>query len=82
MKPIHEIINRIRWDKVYADADFLIGYYDRLSESVMLVPFKDVYFDDDDHSAFQIVDDEGVTHNIPMHRVRSVYKNGQLIWHR
>jgi len=30
MKPIHEILNRIRWDREYARADFKVGYYDRL----------------------------------------------------
>ena len=82
MKAIQELLNRIRWDKEYAKADFTVGYYDRIENKIILVPFRELYFDDEDHFGFQVLDDEGVTHNIPLHRVKEVYKNGKLIWHR
>jgi uncharacterized protein (UPF0248 family) len=82
MKAIQEILNRIRWDKGYAKADFKIGYYDRVEKKTIFVPFREIYFDDEDHFGFQVLDDEGLTHSIPLHRVREVYKNGKLIWHR
>lgn len=82
MKVIQDLINRIRWDKEYAQADFTIGYYDRVEQKIILVPFRELYFDDADHFGFQILDDEGVTHSIPLHRVKELYKNGKLIWHR
>ena len=34
MMPIHELLNRMRWDKEFAKADFLIGYYDRLEKGI------------------------------------------------
>ena len=82
MKPIHEILNRIRWDKEYASSDFKVGYYDRLEDKVILVPFRELYFDDDDHFDFQILDEDGVTHTIPLHRIKELYKDGYLIWCR
>jgi uncharacterized protein (UPF0248 family) len=82
MKAIQELLNRIRWDKDYAKADFKIGYYDRVEKKIIFVPFREIYFDDEDHFGFQVLDDEGLTHSIPLHRVREVYKNGKLIWHR
>ena len=82
MQPIHELLNRIRWDKVYAQADFRIGYFDRVEDKLILVPFKELWFDDEDHFGFQILDEDGVTHHIPLHRVKEVYRNGELIWHR
>ena len=82
MKPIQDILNRIRWDKEFASAEFTLGYYDRVTDKVLLVPFRECYFDDDDHFAFQIIDAEGVTHNIPLHRIRSLHQNGKLIWQR
>ena len=82
MKPIQEMLNRIRWDKEFAKAIFKIGYYDRLEDKVIVVPFHEVYFDEQDHYNFQIVDDDGMTHTIPLHRIRELYKDGQLIWRR
>lgn len=82
MKPIQELLNRIRWDKEYAKAKFTIGYYDRIEDKIIVVPFRDLYFDDEDHFDFQILDEEGMTHNIPLHRVKELYRNGELIWHR
>jgi uncharacterized protein (UPF0248 family) len=82
MKPIHEILSRIRWDKEYAKADFRVGYYDRVENRLILVPFHDLWFDDEDRFGFQVLDGEGVTHHIPLHRVKAVYRNDELIWHR
>jgi len=82
MKAIQELLNRIRWDKEYAKADFTVGYYDRIENKIVLVPFRELYFDDEDRFGFQILDDEGVVHSIPLHRVKELYKNGKLIWHR
>lgn len=82
MKPIQDLLNRIRWDKEYAKADFGVGYYDRIEDKLILVPFRELYFDDQDHFAFQVLDEEGENHNIPFHRVKALYRNGELIWHR
>ncbi len=82
MIPIHELINRIRWDKEFARGQFTLGYYDRLADRIVLVPFESVYFDQQDHFGFQVVDAEGEVHSVPFHRVKQVYKDGELIWHR
>ena len=31
---------------------------------------------------FQVTDEDGELHNVPFHRVRDVYRDGKLIWHR
>lgn len=82
MKPVHEIINRIRWDEEYSKAEFSVGYYDRLEGKIIFVPFRELYFDKNDHFNFQLLDKEGVTHTIPLHRIREVHKNGEIIWKR
>jgi uncharacterized protein (UPF0248 family) len=82
MIPIHELLSRIRWDASFARADFVIGYYDRLSDAIRRVPFTALSFPPDDHFRFLLVDEEGALHHIPYHRVREVYRNGTLIWHR
>jgi hypothetical protein len=46
------------------------------------VPLRDVFFEPDDHFAFDLIDAEGELHSIPLHRIKQVFRNGELIWHR
>ena len=82
MIPIHELLNRIKWDDDFGQGEFVIGYHDRLEQAIVRVPLKALYFDKDDHYDFELIDDMGVTHSIPLHRIREVYRDGKLIWHR
>lgn len=82
MIPIHELLNRIRWDKTFAQGSFVIGYYDRIEEHVILVPISRVQLAPGNHFSFQVTDPDGNAHEVPFHRVRDVYKDGLLIWHR
>ncbi len=82
MIPIHELLNRIRWDKAYAQADFSIAYYDRVQDRLIRVPLGEIFFEPDDHFSFDLIDHEGVLHSIPLHRIKEVYRDGDLIWHR
>jgi len=80
--PIHELLHRIRWDQEFGAAEFVIGYYDRLDDRVIKIPLRELYFDSEDHFDFELIDVEGAHHTIPLHRIREVYRNGKLIWHR
>ena len=82
MAPIHELLNRIRWDPGFARGSFQLGYYDRAENRVILVPLKEVSFPAESPQTFQLADAEGQIHRIPFHRVREVYKDSQRIWHR
>ena len=82
MIPIHELLNRIRWDPEFARGNFELGYYDRAENRIISVPLKEITFPTESPSAFQLVDPEGQVHRVPFHRVREVYKDGQRIWHR
>ncbi|MEI8044386.1 MAG: DUF504 domain-containing protein [Verrucomicrobiota bacterium] len=82
MAPIHELLNRIRWDPGFARGSFQLGYYDRAENRVILVPLKEVSFPPERPQTFQLVDAEGRLHRVPFHRVREVYKDSQCIWHR
>jgi uncharacterized protein (UPF0248 family) len=82
MIPIHELLNRIRWDAEFAKGNFQLGYYDRSEDRIILVPFQDVSFSAQNPETFQVTDSEGQAHTIPFHRVREVYKDSQRIWQR
>jgi len=82
MIPIQELLSRIRWDPEFARARFRIGYYDRLEDRTVYVDFRELFFEPGDHFAFELVDIDGIVHHIPLHRIREVYRNGELIWQR
>lgn len=82
MTPIHELLNRIRWDAEFAKGNFQLGYYDRAENRIITVPFQAVSFPAESPQAFQLTDAEGQAHTIPFHRVREVYKDSQRIWYR
>jgi uncharacterized protein (UPF0248 family) len=82
MIPIQDLLNRIHWDQEFGKGSFRIGYYDRVKDCVIQIPLREIWFEDKDHFSFQLLDDEGETHMIPLHRVREVYRDGQLIWQR
>ncbi len=82
MIPIHELLNRIRWDDQFGDADFVIGYHDRFDENIIKISLKEIHFDKQDHFDFEVIDDMGELHSVPLHRIREVYRNGKLIWNR
>lgn len=82
MIPIHELLNRIRWDEDYGNADFVIGYYDRVENRIIKVRLKELFFDKEDHFDFELIDDVGEAHTIPLHRIKEVYRDGDLVWRR
>jgi len=48
----------------------------------ILVVDAGLAFPRDEHFAFEAVEDDGSTHSIPYHRVRAVWRDGELIWSR
>jgi len=82
MIPIQDLLHRIQWDAEYAKAEFEVGYYDRVDDRIVRVPFRRVHFEKGEHFAFEAVEDDGAVHSVPLHRVREVWCNGELIWHR
>ena len=82
MIPIQDLLHRIQWDTAFAKAAFMIGYYDRVEGKIILVPFRRVHLARGEHFSFDVEMDEGGTCMVPFHRVREVWRNGELIWKR
>ena len=78
MQPIQALLNRIRWDPEFGKQAFSLAYYDRLIN----VALREISMDPQDHFSFQLIDEEGECHHIPLHRIKAVYKNGEVIWQR
>jgi uncharacterized protein (UPF0248 family) len=82
MIPIQDLLHRIQWDPEFAKGEFVLGYYDRIEDRIVRVPFRRVNFEKGEHFMFEAVEDDGGVHSVPLHRVREVWRNGELIWHR
>lgn len=54
----------------------------RLEDRIVSVPFQELILEHGDHVSFQLIDGDGNICFIPLHRVRTVFKDGQIIWQR
>lgn len=82
MTPIHDVINRIIWDTEFGNADFVIGYYDRVFKRVVRVSFERIRIERGQHFGFDLIGHDGEARMVPFHRVREVSRNGELVWRR
>lgn len=82
MQPVQDILNRIRWDENWKGDEFKIGYYDRIEHRLIVVAFNEIRFPKGDHFTFEVIDRDGELHSVPFHRVKAIFRNGDLIWHR
>ncbi len=82
MKPIWDLLNRIRWDAEFGRGRFELGYFDRVKHQTLVVPFQALEFFPDNPHTFGLADEEGRFHRVPFHRVREVWKDGKSIWRR
>ncbi len=80
MIPFHELLSRIRWDAEFGKARFQIGYFDRKKQGLIHLPLEQIR--SEGGFSFQAIADDGTVHSVPYHRVREVWRDGELIWSR
>ena len=79
MQPLHRLLHRIKWDAEFGKGVFALGYYDRVARQEVIVPLASISLDANGMS-FQTED--GMVARVPLHRVRTVYKDGVVVWRR
>ena len=82
MIPIHKLLSRIQWDRDFGRGDFEIGYYDRILDTIIRVSFSKIIIDPASRDVIKVMDPDGEIHSIPLHRIKEVYKDNELIWQR
>jgi uncharacterized protein (UPF0248 family) len=80
--PIHALLSRIRWDPHFGRGRWEIAYLDRKRPGLVRVSLSEMQMNADSSFAFEVMDDEGVVHSVPYHRVRQVWRDGKLFWVR
>ena len=82
MKTILELLSEIRWSPELDPGDHEIGYYDRVERTIIRRKLASLYMDSSDKFAFTLRDGGGRELTIPYHRIKRVWRKGELIWSR
>lgn len=82
MQPIHELLSRIHWDEAFGNGQFELAYLDHACAQLKRISIERIDFKESSKFSFRVHCEDNSEQDIPFHRVREVYKNGELIWHR
>lgn len=82
MIPINELLNRIHWDPEYGAACFRLGYIDRLAGGMVQGRLREPFEREGEHFSVILWDEKGEPHEVPLHRIREVWRDGVLVWQR
>lgn len=82
MIPLHELLARIRWDEAFGAARFEVAYLDHAQRCLVRIALEELHPDTESQSMFCIMDGDGTLRSIPYHRVKQVFRDGELIWQR
>lgn len=82
MMPIHELLHRISWDPAFGAAHFRLGYIDRLAGGLVYGELRAPFWRQDEHFSVILWDEKGEPHEVPLHRIREVWRDKERIWQR
>lgn len=78
MKPIQDILNKIKWTGEDA-GKYTLGIYDRVKDAIFEIKMKDIIALD---KISMNIHQNNKEVDIPFHRIRKVWKNNELVWER
>jgi uncharacterized protein (UPF0248 family) len=79
MMPIQELFNKLKWDPNENPFTYSFFYLDRVAKKLREVKYKDIAEVKD--GFMTIVREERET-EIPLHRIRIVKREGEVVWER
>ena len=78
MQPIHELLNKIKWDKRENPNEYSIFYFDRILKKLIKIPYNKIKRVE---GIFMVLDNEDES-NVPLHRIKKVTRNNIIVWQR
>ena len=78
MQPIHELLNKIKWDKRENPNEYFIFYYDRILKKLIQIPYNKIKRIE---GSFMVLDNEDES-NVPLHRIKKAEKDNIVFWER
>ena len=79
MIPIHDLLNKLKWDKKIKADEYSLGYYDRVEDVLKEVKYNEINEIKDNLIVLTIENKEV---SIPLHRIKMVKRNGIAVWKR
>jgi len=77
MRPVQDVLNQIKWDKKLKPEEYTVEYID--FGKLVSIPYTAIK---NIEGLFMIIEKDGNEVNIPLHRIRIIKKNGEIIWQR
>lgn len=77
MRPVQDVLNKIKWDEKLKPEDFTVEYID--FNELVSMPYSSIKRVE---GLFMIVEKDGREVEIPLHRVRVIKQKGEVIWRR
>jgi len=78
MQPIKELLNKIKWDYRENPEQYSIFYYDRILKKLIKIPYNKIKRVE---GSFMVLNNEEES-NIPLHRIKRVTKDKNIVWER
>ncbi|MBI4451240.1 DUF504 domain-containing protein [Candidatus Woesearchaeota archaeon] len=78
MKPIQDVLNKIKWDKREKPEEYVVYYQDNVLKKFVAVRYNDILRVEE---GFFVVLVAGRETEIPLHRIREV-RRGEVVWRR
>jgi len=82
MVPIQDVLHRIQWDPAWGGGLFEVGYLDRVAGTIVRAPVGALRLQGGGCASLTLRDEAGSVQQIPLHRIRRVWRDGSLIWER
>lgn len=79
MIPIHDFLNKLKWDPNEDPLTYTFLYLDRVAKKLREVKYKDIAEVKDGYMTIVKEDSEAM---IPLHRIKVVKKDGVVVWER
>lgn len=78
MQPISDLLNKIKWDKRENPKQYSMFYFDRILKILIEIPYTKIKRVE---GSFIVLNNEEES-NIPLHRIKRVTKNKDIVWER
>lgn len=76
---IIDLLNKIKWDRNLNKDDFSIIYFDRVNNKEIEINYNKIKKIEGN---FMIIEKDQEEANIPLHRIKKIMKNKEVIWQR
>lgn len=79
MKPIQDLLNKLKWDTSEHPEEYTFFYFDRVEKILKELRYKEILKIEE---GFLYLLKNGEEVAIPLHRIKKVIKNNVVIWER